>query len=214
MGSFRFVAWSAGLAVGLVALDAGAAAAQGGGGTPLKIAFIRGQDILAQTPGRAELEAQFNKEVDSARAQEKLWGDSINAMLGDYGRNEATMSADAKTARQAAIRERQAQFQQRQQQLEQQVQQDNQRLVAPVLSRVNAIIDQVRQQGGYAMIFDVQANGGGVVAADKNLDVTDQVIGALKAAGPITATAPSLAPTRPANGPTTTPSGVSRPKSP
>ena len=180
-----------------------------------KFGFIRGQDILGQTPGRAELEAQFNKEVDSARAQEKAWGDSINALLGDYARAEPTLTADQKTARQAAIREKQAEFQQKQQQLEQKVQADNQRLVAPILQRVNGIIDNLRQEGNYTMIFDVQAQGGAIVAADKNLDLTDQVVARLKAMGPVSAAPAGAAPaTTPAKaGPTSTPSGLGRPKS-
>jgi outer membrane protein len=217
MRIIRFEALSAVLVAGLLGVSAGVAAAQlsAAPATPGKFAFIRGQDILAQTPGRAELEAQFNKEVDSARAVEKVWGDSMNAMVGDYARVEATLTQDQKTARQASLRQQQAAFQQRQQQLEQQVQADNQRLVAPILQRVNVIIDQVRQDGHYAMIFDVQANGGGVVAADKTLDITDQVVAKLKAAGPMTAApaAPSTTtPARPTAGPTSAPSGVSRPK--
>jgi len=200
----------------LTGLGAQVAAAQvAAAPAPTKFAFIRGQDILAQTPGRAEIEAQFNKEVDSARAIEKVWGDSMNALVGDYAKTEASLTQDQRTARQAALRQQQASFQTRQQQREQQVQADNQRLVAQILQRVNSVIDQVRADGHYAMVFDVQANGGGVVAADKTLDVTDQVIARLKAAGPVAAgSAPTAGVTRPTTGPTSTPSGVTRPKSP
>lgn len=180
-----------------------------------KFAYVRGQDILAQTPGRAELEAQFNKEVDSAKALEKVWGDSMNTLVSDYAKSEATLSADQKTTRQAALREKQASYQQRTQQLEQKVQQDNQKLVAPVLQRVNGIIDQIRTEGGYTMIFDVQNQGSGIVSADKNLDITDQVVTRLKAAGPLPAPTAGAAPTAGTHaGPTATPSGLGRPKNP
>jgi len=224
MRIIRHVARTAGLttlgltlATWALALTPAAAVAQGP--TPaapasIKIGYIRGQDILAQTPGRADLEAQFNKEVDSARAVEKVWGDSINTMVSDYAKSEATLSADAKTTRQAAIREKQASFQQRSQQLEQQVQADNQRMVGPVLQRIAGIIDEVRQDGGYALIFDVQSQGGGLVSADKNLDLTDLVIARVKAAGPVTPLPAKPAPARPTAGPTSTPSGLSRPKNP
>jgi outer membrane protein len=152
-------------------------------------------------------------EVDSARAQEKVWGDSINALLGDYANKEATLTADARTARQAQIREKQAQFQQKQQQLEQQVQQDNQRMVAPILQRVNGILDQIRNESGYTFIFDVQAQGGAIVAADKNLDITDQVVARLRSQGPVTAPTGATATPAP-KGPTSTPSGLGRPKNP
>jgi outer membrane protein len=218
MRTISRMAQTAVVIAGLVATSAAAQGVSAPTAGSLKFAFIRSQDIFAKTPGRAEAEAQFNKEVETARAQEKVMGDSVNALLGDYARTESTLSADAKTARQAAIREKQGQFQQRQQALEQQVQQRQTELVQPILQRINGIIEDVRAQGGYAFIFDAQANGGGIVAADKSLDVTDQVIARLAAAGPApTATTPSAGtpsrtPTRPTTGPTTAPSGVARPK--
>src|SRR6185437_197459 len=160
MGTTSRISRTAVVCAGLMGMGALAATASAQGGGAAKLAFIRSQDIFAQTPGRAEAEAQFNKELDSARAQEKVWGDSVNTLLGDYAKAEGTLSADAKTARQAAIREKQAQFQQRQQQLEQQVQKDNQRLVQPILQRINSIIEGIRAEQGYAFVFDAQANGG------------------------------------------------------
>ena len=60
-----------------------------------------------------------------------------------------------------------------------------------------------------------QPTGGSVVAADKNLDITDQVIARLRTmapGAPVAATKPAT--TKPATGPTAGPSGVGRPKSP
>jgi len=199
-------------AVPLAAQGAAGGAACGSGG--LKFAYVRSQDILDQTPGKTELEAQFKKEVDSAQALEKAWGDTINTMISDFSKAEPTLSTDAKTTRGAAIRERQMQYQQRRQQLEQQLQTDNQRVTGPIIQRVNAVIEQIRTDGCYAFIFDVQAQGGGIVAADKTLDITDRVIATVQALGPVTAgpAGAGAAPAKPAAGPTTRPSGVSRPK--
>jgi Skp family chaperone for outer membrane proteins len=44
------------------------------------------------------------------------------------------------------------------------------------------VIEQVRSAAGYAMIFDVSANSGLIVAVDKSLDLTSQVIEKLKSA--------------------------------
>lgn len=225
MRTVAYAVWTIVGAGVLIAGGAGAAGAQAGGATapatPPKLAFIRSQDIFAQAPGRTEAEAQFNKEVETVRAQEKAMGDSINVMFADYAKVEATLAADAKQARQQAIRDRQGQFQQRQQQLEQQVQQRQGELVQPILERINRIINDIRTENSYAMVFDAQANGGGLVAADKSLDITDLVIARLKAAGPppvatsapTTGTPTTKPPTKPA-GPTSSPSGVTRPKSP
>jgi outer membrane protein len=204
----------ASLGIGGASLGATQAGAQATTAAPVKLAYIRSQDIFAQAPGRADAESQFNGFVQTARAEEKTMGDSINAMLGDYAKSESSLAPDVKTTRQQAIRDKQAQFQQRQQQLEQQVQQKQTELVQPILERINKIINDLRAENGYAMVFDAQANGGSVVAADKNLDITDQVIARLRTMAPGVASTKPAATTKPAAGPTAGPSGVGRPKSP
>ncbi len=212
MQSLGRAVWAALLMAGSAGTSA-MAVAQGPTPAPVsgKLAFIRSQDIFAVAPGRNEAEAQFNREVEAARAQEKVMGDSINVMLTDYGKVETTLTADQKVVRQQAIRDKQAQFQQRQQQIEQQVQARQNELVAPILQLINKIINDIRTENNYAMVFDAQAQGGGVVAADRTLDITDQVIVRLKAAG----APPPAGPAKPlagAAGPASVPSGVARPK--
>lgn len=205
----------ASLGIGCAMMGVAPAGAQATSATAGRLAYIRSQDIFAQAPGRADAESQFNGFVQTARAEEKTMGDSINAMLGDYAKAEGTLAADVKATRQQAIRDKQAQFQQRQQALEQQVQQKQTELVGPILERINKIINDLRAENGYAMVFDAQASGGSVVAADKNLDITDQVIARLRTmapGAPVAATKPAT--TKPATGPTAGPSGVGRPKSP
>jgi outer membrane protein len=84
------------------------------------------------------------------------------------------------------------------------------------MEQINKIIDELRAEEGYSMIFDAENQAGVLVAADKNLDLTDKVLARLRAAGP-----PTAASTRPAGTPGTTrppapaaqqPSGVQRPK--
>ena len=48
--------------------------------------------------------------------------------------------------------------------------------------RVQAVIEGIRAEGNYAVIFDVAAMGGAMVAADRSLDITAQVIQRLTAA--------------------------------
>ena len=61
--------------VGAALATAVAAPAGAQGGT--KIGFIRSQQLLEQTPGRAEAEAAFGKEVESYRGQLEKMGDTL-----------------------------------------------------------------------------------------------------------------------------------------
>ena len=52
-------------------------------------------------------------------------------------------------------------------------------LVQPVMDLINQVIDAIRSEGDYALIFDVSA--GSIIAADPSLDLTEEVIRRLRA---------------------------------
>ena len=81
------------IALAAVAVAPAAARAQQG---PLKFAYIDSRAILAQAPGRAEAEAQFQKEMQTYQAQVQKMGDSLNTMMAAYTKSELTLSPAAK----------------------------------------------------------------------------------------------------------------------
>ena len=187
-------------------------------GSP-KIVYVNSQKIIAQAPGRADAEAQFQREMDQYKAQVQKMGDSLQTQIADYRKNEATMTATAKTAKEKDLGGKQQAYQQRVQELEQTAQQREAELVRPIMEQINRIIEQIRAKNGYTFILDAGSQAGVVVAADSSLDITDAVIKRLVAAGPVTTkVAPMNPPTstpaaRPAGATTPKPTGVSRPKS-
>lgn len=185
-----------------------------GAQTP-RLAFIRSQTILQSAPGRAEAEAQFEKEMATYRTQVQRMGDSLNAMVADFQRAQASLSPATRESRAKAISQREEEYQNRTRQLEQQAQQRQLELIRPITEQVQQVITAIRAEGNYSMIFDADAQGGQLVAADTTLDITQQVIARLKT---VAAAKPATTPTTPAR-PTTGPSvaapaGVSRPKPP
>jgi len=202
-----------------LALTAGVAATGTAQTAVPKIGYINSQTILAQAPGRAEAEAQFEREMTSFRQTVQKMGDSLNLLIANYNKEEVSLSPAAKETRQKAIRAKEEEYSTKTRQLEQQAQQRQMELVEPIMKQINAIITELRRQEGYAMIFDAGSNAGVVVAADSSLNLTDKVLTRLKAAGPARPAAPSAArPTapaaRPAGAPVSAPAGVTRPKSP
>jgi outer membrane protein len=196
--SFRAVS----AALVFVVLAAGSAAAQSG----QKFAYIRSSVLLDQAPGRAEAEAQFDKETGVYRDQIKRMSDSLNALVADFEKSQASLSATARDTRGKAIQAKEADFQRRTRELEQKAQQRQGELVQPILDRVKAAIEDLRIEGGYSFVFNAD-QGSSIVAMDKNLDITDRVLSKLRSG---TASAP-----RPTAGaPTAAPSGVTRPQTP
>jgi outer membrane protein len=197
----RVLLRAASVALVFIALSAGSAAAQG-----QKFAYIRSSVLLDQAPGRAEAEAQFDKETGVFRDQMKRMSDSLNAMVADFEKVQPSLSATVRDTRGKAIQAKEAEYQRRSRELEQKAQQRQGELVQPILDRVKQAIEDLRLEGGYSFVFNAD-QGSSIVAMDKNLDITDRVLAKLRSG---TAVAP-----RPATGaPTAAPSGVTRPTTP
>jgi outer membrane protein len=182
-----------------------------------KIVYVNSQKIIAQAPGRADAEAQFQKEMDQYKLQVQKMGDSLQTMVADYQKQEPTLTDAVKATRTKDLRSRQQAYQQHVQQLEQTAQQREAELVRPIMEQINKIIEQVRTENGYSFILDAGSQAGVVVAADSSLDITNAVIKRLVAAGPVAMKAapmpaPSTTP-KPTGAANQKPTGVSRPKS-
>ena len=168
----------------------------------VKVAYVQTSVLLDQAPGRAEAEAQFDKESGTYRDQIKRMSDSLTAMINDFQKSQATLATAARETRVKSIQAKEAEYQRRTQELEQKAQGRQAELVQPILDKVKAAIEEVRAEGGYAMIFNAD-QGSPIVAVDKSLNVTDRVLTKLKGS---TAAAPAARP----SAATPAPSGVTR----
>lgn len=172
-----------------------------------KLAYIRSSVLLDQAPGRVEAEAQFDRETGTYRDQIKRMSDSLNTMVADFEKAQASLSAATRDSRGKAIQAREADYQRRTRELEQKAQQRQAELVQPILDRVKQAIEDLRIEGGYSFVLNAD-QGSAIVAMDKNLDITDRVL--VKLRGMTATSAP-----RPTTGaPTAAPSGVTRPQTP
>jgi len=184
----------------IVAGGARAQAAQ----VPVKIGYINSALLLQQAPGRAEAEAQFDREVGAYRQQLARMNDSLTALMAAFDRDAAKLDTTARATRGKAIRDREAEYQNRARGLDSTMQARQAQLVKPIMERVQAVIEAIRSEDSYSMILDVGAQASVVVAADKRLDLTDRVLARLKSQGP--------PPAAPASGAVPQPAGVTRPK--
>ena len=168
----------------------------------VKVAYVQTSVLLDQAPGRAEAEAQFEKETGTYRDQIKRMSDSLNAMIADFQKRSTGLTATARETQGKGIQAKEAEYQRRTQELEQKAQGRQNELVQPILDKIKGAIEEVRVEGGYAMIFNAD-QGSPIVAVDKSLNVTDRVLTKLK--GTAAAPAPRPSATTPA------PAGVTRP---
>jgi outer membrane protein len=151
-----------------------------------RIGYVNTQVIMAEAPGTAEAQAAFEADMVRFRAELATLESQLDTLQQNFERQQATLSPTARQERQAAIQQTFATYQTRQTELEAQAQQRQEELVAPIMQKIAEVIDNIRVEGNYAVIFD--AAGGMMMAADPALDLTQQVLERLRAAIPAPAT--------------------------
>ena len=148
----------------------------------LRLAWLNSQTILANTPGRAAAESLFAREMATARTEVTRMQTDLDSAVAVYQRTQVTMTPAAKTAREEQLRQQEARTRQRAQDLDQQMQSREAELTAPIMTRVNSIIEGIRAELNLAFVFDVAAQGNPIVTADRALDITSIVIARLQTA--------------------------------
>lgn len=143
-----------------------------------RIGFIDSRTIIEEAPGAKEAQEEFDQEMSRYRAQVQEMGQSLQQMIERFEQQQLTLSPDAKRQRREEIQEKQQEYQQKVQQLENQAARRQQELVEPIMQRINRVIEDIRREGDYTMIFDVAS--GAVIAADPANDLTSEVIRRLK----------------------------------
>ena len=146
-----------------------------------KFAYLNSRAILEQTPGYQAAESTFTRELDSSRAEVARMQASMDSAASDFETSSVLLSPTAKQAKQQQLVAQQQALQQRQQDLQARMEQRQQELIDPIQQRVQAVVEGIRAEMNYAMVFDVVAMSGGIVAADRSLDITPLVIQRLKA---------------------------------
>ena len=181
--------------------------AQGSSATP-KFAYVDSRAILQRAPGSAAIQAQISKERQDAQVSVQKMQDSLRSMYDTYLKEQATLTAAQKDAREKALQTKNSEFDQRVGALDQEMQKRQYDLIQPMMTQIREVLDAIRREESYTFIFDVGNDPGLIVAADKNLDITERVISRLK---PITTTvAPKPDSTR--GGPARpAPAGVTKP---
>jgi outer membrane protein len=161
----------------VLALTAGTAEAQ-----TLKIGYVNSQEILQKAPGAQEAQQAFEREMQGYTNEAQQLQDELTRMQQQLAQQELTLSPEAKRNRQQQIQQKAQEAQSRMAEMDQLAARRRSELVQPVMDRITAAIEKLREEGSYALILDVAA--GSIIAADPALDLTAEVLRRLQAAAP------------------------------
>jgi len=146
----------------------------------LRVGYIDSQAILMEAPGAREAQEEFDRQLERMGREVEQMEVELDNLIAEYERQQATLLANVREARESEIVQRNQRFQQRLEEMDFELASSRQRLLEPILDQMTRVIEDVRAEGSYAIIFDVQ--GQSIVAADPALDLTDEVLRRLRAA--------------------------------
>lgn len=150
-----------------------------------KLGYVDSQRILRETPGAEDIQQQLQQEAQRVQSQLQAFSDSLNKLVADYQQRSAMLSEEARQQQEQQIAATRDSLNQQAAQVQQQAQQKESELLQPFLEQIQQVIDQVRVEEGYTMIFDKTSQA--LISADTTLDLTTKVIERLQATGPPTA---------------------------
>jgi outer membrane protein len=182
--------WTAVVTLLLVAIATPAAAQQRQGaakpaapaaaGAAQKLAFVNTRQVLQQTPGYAAAESTFTREMATYRTEVTKLQTTLDSAAQDFDQQSVVLSPTQRAAKRKELEGQQQKLEARMQELQQKADTRQRELLDPINQRVSTIIEGIRAEGNYAIIFDVSAPGSVIVTADRSLDLTPRVIQRLK----------------------------------
>lgn len=143
------------------------------------VAYVDSRYLVNGAPATPSAQAVLQRDVQSMEAQVKRMSDSMDVLTAAFTKDQATLSADRRDARIKVINDRQNEYQQRYQALQAQAQDREAEVMQPILDQIKLAIEDVRVELGYAVILDIGQNAA-IVAADKNLNISDRVLAKLR----------------------------------
>jgi outer membrane protein len=147
----------------------------------VRIAYLDQRKIFAETPGYAAAESTFSKEVDGYRTEVQKMQAQFDSASSKLDQESVVLSPTQKQQRNKELSDLRDKLEARTQELQQKASTRERELLAPIQQKVFGVVNTIRDEGKYSMIFDVSAQGSGLLTADPSLDITQQVIDRLKA---------------------------------
>lgn len=168
MTALKASKWMAGLAATAVLMGTAVAKAE------VKIGYIDMQKAIQETStgkkAKKELETEFNAKKAALQKKEA----DLKKMTEDLEKKSAALSDDARAKKQQELQQEMMKFQREVGESQANIQKKERDLTAPILEKLQAAVDKIARDGGYAMIFE--KNEQSVLWAKKELDLTDAVV--------------------------------------
>ncbi len=139
------------------------------------LGHINSQEIISIMPEAATAQLTLQQELENLQEQGKMMAGEYEAQLKDFQINQEGMSDAIRNDKLKSLQDLEERITLFQQSAQQSIQLKEAELFEPILKKIQEAIDQVSKEKGYAYVFDIGGNAGGLVYKDDSYDITSFV---------------------------------------
>ena len=144
----------------------------------VKIGYVDMQKAIQTTKAgqkaKKDLEAEFEKRKKSLQSKEA----DLKKMGEELEKKAMVLSEDVRAKKQKEFQTSMMEFQQTVQKNQKEIQDQERKLTEPILKKLQAVIEGMAKKDNYTVILEKRENG--VLWAQKELDITEQVVKAFE----------------------------------
>jgi len=145
-----------------------------------KIGWVDTQRVIAASKEAKVAEDKLNALLDKKRDQFKPQQDQFNKLRQEFETQISVLSPEALEERQIELTQLKSKIERDVQAAEEEVQIERRKVLAPLLRRLQDVINEIGKNEGYALIMERHV---GVIYFSESIDITDKVIAALNDKG-------------------------------
>jgi len=148
-------------------------------GSDGRVGVVRTKDILEKYPGAHDARTTFTDKASALQGNLDTLRQELEHMLQDYEQRSASMPTAEREARQQSLRLKEAQVRDYAAAVEHKTVTEQQTLTASLINHVKAAAEEIARQRGIDVVLTI-GDDGQVVYHDKAVDITDEVLTAMK----------------------------------
>lgn len=164
--------------LGLAAMGCGHAAQSS---QSQRLAYVDYQRILLEVEEGKAAKARLQKWIDESEQELGREQELLRREKEQLDKQASTLSEETRAQKAADLQKRVLELGQKWERLRAEVGKRERQEMDPILRRINKVVEEVADRGGFALVFD--RSNSGLVYGRKKYDLSDEVIQALAAKG-------------------------------
>lgn len=140
----------------------------------LRIAVVDMQRALNECSAGRKAKEQVKAKFERAQDQLKRQRDELDRLRDDLERKAEALSLDARREREKDLESRALEFKRKSEDFQRDLKRTDAELTAGIVEELYGIVADYGREQGYGLVLE--ASNGGLLYADKALDITDEVV--------------------------------------